>query len=105
MKAMLLAAGFGTRLRPFTYLLPKAMIPVLNRPLIGWIVEHAMRAGVRELIVNLHHFPEAIERYLLAAFPQAAFTFSHEPELLRTGGVARQVPEPPEGDLDFCLAN
>ncbi len=105
MKAMLLAAGFGTRLRPFTYLLPKAMIPVLNRPLIGWIVEHAMRAGVRELIVNLHHFPKAIERYLLAAFPQAAFTFSHEPELLGTGGGVRKVRELLEGDEDFFLAN
>jgi NDP-sugar pyrophosphorylase family protein len=105
MKAMLLAAGFGTRLRPFSYLLPKAMIPVLNRPLIGWIVEHAMAAGVRELIVNLHHFPHAIENYLLAAFPLATFAFSHEPELLGTGGGVRKVRALVERDEDVFLAN
>lgn len=105
MKAMLLAAGIGTRLRPFTWLLPKAMIPVLNRPLIGWIVEHAMAAGVRELIVNLHHFPDAIENYLPAAFPLATFAFSREQELLGTGGGVRKVRELLEGEEDFFLAN
>lgn len=105
MKAMLLAAGLGTRLRPFTHLLPKPMIPVLNRPMIGWIVEHAMAAGVRELIVNLHHFPEAIESYLPAAFPEATFAFSHEPDLLGTGGGVRKVRSLLEGEEDFFLAN
>ena len=102
---MLLAAGFGTRLRPLTYLLPKPMIPVLNRPMIGWIVEHALAAGVHDFIVNLHHFPETIESYLPAAFPQAAFAFSHENELLGTGGGVRKVRALLEGEDDFFLAN
>jgi mannose-1-phosphate guanylyltransferase len=105
MKAMLLTAGLGTRLRPFAYVLPKPMIPLLNRPLIAWIVERAIAAGVRELIVNLHHFPEAIESYLPAAFPDASFTFSHEPALLGTGGGVRKVRALLEGDEDFLLAN
>ena len=105
MKAMLLAAGLGTRLRPFTFLLPKPMIPVLNRPLIGWIVEHAMAAGVRDFIVNLHHFPEAIEGYLPAAFPDATFAFSHEQDLLGTGGGVRKVRALLDAEDDFFLAN
>jgi NDP-sugar pyrophosphorylase family protein len=105
MKAFLLAAGFGTRLRPFTYTLPKPMMPVLNRPLIGWIVEHAMGAGVREFIVNLHHLPETLERYLPAAFPHASFTFSQEGEILGTGGALRKMRALLEDEEDFFLAN
>jgi NDP-sugar pyrophosphorylase family protein len=102
---MILAAGFGTRLRPFTYLLPKPMVPICNRPLIGWIIEHAMAAGVREFVVNVHHLPEAIERYLPAAFPESRFEFSREEEILGTGGGVRKVRSLLEGDEDFFLAN
>lgn len=106
MKAFLLAAGLGTRLRPLSLELPKPMFPVLNRPLIGWIVEHAMAAGVREFIVNLHYLPEPIERYLPGAFPDATFTFSHEEgEILGTGGALRKVRALLERDDDFFLAN
>lgn len=106
MKAFLLAAGLGTRLRPLSLELPKPMFPLLNRPLIGWIVEHAMAAGVREFIVNLHYLPEPIERYLPAAFPGAIFTFSHEEgEILGTGGALRKVRALLEHDDDFFLAN
>lgn len=105
MKAMLLAAGLGTRLRPLTNTLPKPMLPVLNRPLIGWIVEHAIAAGVREFVVNLHYLPEAIERYLPKAFPDAAFTFSYEPEILGTGGALRKVHTLLDSEDDFFLAN
>jgi NDP-sugar pyrophosphorylase family protein len=105
MKVMLLAAGLGTRLRPLTNTLPKPMLPVLNRPLIGWIVEHAIAAGVRDFIVNLHYLPDAIESYLPAAFPDAAFTFSYEPEILGTGGALRKVRALLEAEDDFFLAN
>jgi NDP-sugar pyrophosphorylase family protein len=56
-KAFILAAGFGTRLRPITYTMPKPMVPLCNRPLIAWAVESLLATGVREIIVNLHHFP------------------------------------------------
>ncbi len=105
MMAMLLAAGLGTRLRPLTNTFPKPMLPVLNRPLIGWIVEHAMTAGVREFIVNLHYLPNAIERYLPEAFPGATFAFSFEPEILGTGGTLRKVRVLLEEEDDFFLAN
>lgn len=105
MKAMLLAAGFGTRLRPVTYTLPKPMVPLCNEPLIAWVAEAYLAAGVRELIVNLHHLPEAIERDLPRRFPEATFHFSFEPEILGTSGGVRKVRALLENDDDFFLAN
>src|SRR4051795_8411301 len=64
MKAMILAAGYGTRLRPVTYTMPKPIVPLAGRPLMGWAVEALLAAGIRDFVVNLHHLPERIERYL-----------------------------------------
>jgi NDP-sugar pyrophosphorylase family protein len=104
MKAMILAAGFGTRLRPVTYTMPKLMVPVCNRPLVGWAVETLLRAGIREVIVNLHHFPEAIEQFLLARY-DAEFHFSVEAEILGTGGGVKRVEALLEHEDDFLLVN
>ena len=101
---MILAAGYGTRLRPVTYTLPKPMVPVCNRPLIGYAVEQYLRAGIREIVVNLHHLPEPIERHLRDAY-DATFHFSHEPEILGTGGGVRKVRPLLEGEEDFFLVN
>ncbi|MBV9493385.1 MAG: NTP transferase domain-containing protein [Acidobacteria bacterium] len=89
---MILAAGFGTRLRPITFRLPKPMVPIANRPLIAYAVEQYLRAGIDEIVVNLHHLPEPIERYLSDAF-DVRFHFSREPEILGTGGGVRKVRE------------
>lgn len=89
---MILAAGFGTRLRPITFRLPKPMVPIANRPLIAYAVEQYLRAGIAEIVVNLHHLPEAIERYLSDSF-EVRFHFSREPEILGTGGGVRKVRE------------
>ena len=61
MRAMVLAAGLGTRLRPITYAMPKPMVPVLNRPVMEHIVRLLGRHGFTETIANLHWFPELIE--------------------------------------------
>lgn len=106
MRAMILAAGYGTRLRPITYTLPKPLVPVCNRPLIGWVVDSLLRAGIRELIVNLHHLPEAIERFLRDTFGgEANFHFSFEPEILGTGGGVRKVRSLLEREKEFFLVN
>ena len=103
---MILAAGYGTRLRPVTYTLPKPLVPVCNRPLIAWAVEAFLRAGVRELIVNLHHLPEPLERFLTERYGDAArFDFSFEPEILGTGGGIRKVRPLLEHEKDFFLVN
>ena len=61
MKAMVLAAGLGLRMRPLTLLRAKPALPVLNRPLLHWTMESLARAGVRDVVVNLHHLPETVQ--------------------------------------------
>jgi NDP-sugar pyrophosphorylase family protein len=106
MKAMILAAGYGTRLRPVTYTLPKPIVPLAGRPLIGWAVEALLGAGISDFIVNLHHLPEPIERYLRDHYAgRANFEFSFEPEILGTGGGVRKVQTLLENDPEFFLVN
>lgn len=103
MKGMILAAGFGTRLRPITHTLPKPMVPLCNRPLIAWAVESFHAAGVRDLIVNLHHLPQAIETYLRATYGNVEF--SYEEQILGTGGAIRRVRPLLANDEAFYLVN
>src|SRR5438132_28417 len=105
MKAMILAAGYGTRLRPSTSLLPKPMVPLCGKPLIAWAIEAPVRAGVRNFVVNLHDLPDAIRRELPSRFPDAHFDFSFEPEILGTGGGVRKVRSLLEREDEFLLVN
>jgi mannose-1-phosphate guanylyltransferase len=106
MKAMILAAGYGTRLRPVTYTLPKPIVPLAGRPLMGWAVEALLAAGISDFVVNLHHLPEPIERYLRDRYAgRARFEFSFEPEILGTGGGVRKVRPLLENDSEFFLVN
>lgn len=63
MKAMILAAGKGTRVQPLTYDLPKPMIPILGKPVMAYIVEHLAQYGVRDIMVNVSYLHERIEDY------------------------------------------
>lgn len=63
MKAMILAAGKGTRVRPLTYDLPKPMIPILGKPVMAYLVEHLAKYGVRDIMVNVSYLHEKIEDY------------------------------------------
>jgi mannose-1-phosphate guanylyltransferase len=63
MKAMILAAGKGTRVRPLTYDLPKPMIPLLGKPVMAYLVEHLAKYGVTEIMVNVSYLHEKIEEY------------------------------------------
>lgn len=64
MKAMILAAGFGTRLRPLTDLKPKALMPVANKPILKRNIEYLISHGITEIIVNAHHHSQQIVDYL-----------------------------------------
>jgi NDP-sugar pyrophosphorylase family protein len=64
MEAMILAAGEGTRLRPLTDRVPKALVQVDGRPLLTWVVERLVRAGADRIIVNTHHYGELIHAHL-----------------------------------------
>jgi mannose-1-phosphate guanylyltransferase len=63
MKAMILAAGKGTRVRPLTYEIPKPMIPILGKPVLEYLVEHLARYGTREIMINVSYLHEKIEQH------------------------------------------
>src|ERR687892_95020 len=88
MKAMVLAAGLGTRLKPITFEIPKPMVPVLDRPVMAHIVNLLNSQGFDDLIANLHYFPNSIKNYF-----GDALTWSYEEELLGTAGGVRNVAE------------
>lgn len=64
MKAMILAAGLGTRLKELTGNLPKALVPVEEKPMLEWILLMMKKAGIIDVIINVHHFPELITDFL-----------------------------------------
>ncbi len=88
MKAMVLAAGLGTRLRPLTYEITKPMVPVLDRPVMEHILDLLDRHGFEEVIANLHYFPEMIRDYF-----GDRLSYHYEPELLGTAGGVRACAE------------
>ncbi|MQY69279.1 MAG: NTP transferase domain-containing protein [Firmicutes bacterium] len=67
MKAFVLAAGLGTRLRPLTFKKPKPLIEVNSRPVIDYVLEWLANQGIKEVIINLHYMPNMIKRYLSAS--------------------------------------
>ena len=85
---MVLAAGLGTRLRPLTNEITKPMVPVLDRPVMGHILDLLDRHGFEEVVANLHYFPESIERYF-----GKRLTYRFEQELLGTAGGVRACAE------------
>jgi mannose-1-phosphate guanylyltransferase len=86
MKAMVLAAGLGTRLRPLTFEIPKPMVPVLDRPVMAHIVNLCERQGFDQLVANLHYFPDTIRDYF-----GDRLEYRYEEELLGTAGGVRNV--------------
>ncbi len=88
MRAMVLAAGLGTRLRPLTYEITKPMVPVLDRPVMEHILDLLERHGFGEVIANLHYFPDSIRSYF-----GERLDYHYEPELLGTAGGVRACSE------------
>jgi NDP-sugar pyrophosphorylase family protein len=87
MKAMVLAAGQGTRLHPLTQRTPKALVAVAGRPMIDYSLLLLKRYGIRDIVINLHHLGDQIENYLGDGKRLGLqITYSKEPELLDTGG-------------------
>lgn len=92
MRAMVLAAGLGTRLRPITYAMPKPMVPVVNRPVMEHILRLLARHGFTETIANLHWFPELIEGHFGdGSACGVELSYSREERLLGTSGGVRNA--------------
>ena len=91
-KAMVLAAGLGTRLRPLTDLISKPMAPIVNKPVMEHIIELLAEHGFGEIVCNLHWYPEAIKDYFGDGSKwNINITYSYEPELLGTAGGVKKV--------------
>ena len=105
MKAMILAAGRGTRLAPLTDTIPKPMLPIKGKPLIEWQVQSLAACGVAELVINLYHLGEQIEQHLGDGTRFGLnITYSRETSLLETGGgIVNALPL--LGEAPFWLLN
>lgn len=90
-KAVILAAGFGTRMLPLSLDTPKPMMPLWGKPVLGHILDMLSRWGVEDALINLHHQPEALCEYVRRrpALPRVALSF--EPNILGTGGALRHA--------------
>jgi mannose-1-phosphate guanylyltransferase len=86
-QAFVLAAGRGNRLRPLTDELPKPLIPIFQKPLITFVLDHLIGAGVNRFVVNTHRRPELFQSFFGGSdYAGRSITLIHEPELLETGG-------------------
>lgn len=93
MKAMILAAGLGTRLKPITDIMPKALLPIGGKPLLEWQLEKLRGAGIGDVVINVHHFAEQIIDYVAMHNGwDMNIQFSDERgQLLETGGGLRKA--------------
>jgi len=111
MKAMIFAAGLGTRLKPLTDTMPKAMVPVAGEPLLRHVLRKLQKAGYDDVTVNVHHFADQIEDYIaahegVAPQPGTGIHISDERDLLRdTGGGIFHARPYLEGDEPFLVHN
>lgn len=103
MKAMVLAAGLGTRLKPITFGIPKPMVPVIDRPVMAHLLDLVGRHGFTDAVANLHHFPDTIRGYFGdgSAFG-VNLEYNLEDELLGTAGGVRAVRDH-FGDEPFLI--
>ena len=97
MQAMLLAAGFGTRLHPYTLVRPKPLFPVCNIPLLHILLDKLVALGCERIVVNCHYLPEQIKA---AVAERPEVILQHETEVLGTGGGLRKALEHFQGGPD-----
>ena len=107
MKAMLFAAGMGTRLKPLTDHMPKALVKVADRPLLDIVMQKLVNAGADEVVVNVHHFADQIKEYVATHDWGIEVKVSDETAgLLDTGGgLKRALPLFGETDKPILLHN
>ena len=87
MRAMLLAAGYGTRLRPLTNSIPKCLVPINGKPLLQIWLERLTAADIGPFVINTHHLAEQVRAFIAASPYRNEVTLVHEPELCGTAGT------------------
>ena len=105
MKAMILAAGLGTRLKPFTDNKPKALFEVEGHTLLEWTIRYLKKYGVDELVINVHHFPDQVIEYLEQnkGFGLPCVISDERDNLMDTGGAIVQASKYLKGSDPFIL--
>ena len=88
-KALLLCAGYGTRLKPITNFLPKCLVPIRGRPLLDYWIADLLEAGFTDIFLNTHYLPELVFDYVEACAYQKNIKILHEPQLLGTAGTLK----------------
>lgn len=93
MKAMIFAAGLGTRLKPYTDTMPKALVPVAGEPMLGILIRHLIKNGISEILINVHHFASQILNYLNTNnnFGISIVVSDESDQLLDTGGGLKKA--------------
>jgi mannose-1-phosphate guanylyltransferase len=102
-KAIVLAAGLGTRMGDATRTTPKCLLPVAGKPLLGRWFDLLARAGVRQALVNTHHLAEAVQAFVAASAPPLEVTLAHEPALLGSAGTLRENRGFVRGEEQFLV--
>jgi mannose-1-phosphate guanylyltransferase len=97
MKAILLAAGLGTRLRPITDTIPKCLVPIKGKPLLGYWLDSLANTGITSILINLHHHADQVIEFIDNRSDPNDITLVFEKELLGTGGTIRE-------NASFCKA-
>ena len=107
MKAMILAAGLGTRLKPFTNSTPKALVPILGKPVIEHVILKLKNSGFNEIIINIHHFGDQIIEFIKSKnYFDIRIEFSDERDkLLDTGGAIKKASWFFEEDESILIHN
>ena len=111
MKAMIFAAGLGTRLKPITDSLPKALVPIGGKPLLEHVARKLKASGIDEAVVNVHHFADLIEEWIAADASDENGTglnmqvSDERAELLETGGGILKAKEYLQGCGNFLIHN
>lgn len=101
---MLLAAGYGTRLRPVTETIPKPLVSIYGKPILDYALDHFESYGIERVIVNGHYLSEMLQDHLASYQGPMEIIFSHEPEILGgVGGVKKVLHD--IGDDPFLLVN
>lgn len=87
MKAILLAAGLGSRLKPLTDTIPKCLVPIKGKPLLAYWLDKLIKLGITEILINTHYKAASVEKFISNHEYRKYVTIVHEEELLDTGGT------------------
>lgn len=103
MKAFLLAAGLGTRLRPITYTVPKCLVPVAGKPMLAYWFDLFRKHGITDVLINLNHLPDLVRRFVCENDHDIRVTLVYEEKLLGSLGTILENKFYVEGEESFFI--